>query len=277
MFFHVPRIVRYISDFVGKLSTHYLVENVEMTDDTKRIFTEYLDGIRPWKVDFNSGGCCASLMSRRRLYFTSVMPDGGQLGLNNFARANCIHPAKAEGKKVDDVLAALGFGDWKFANAIDGTLPTLTRREHQGGQERYIIQHREDTTRTRDAPQILNEDLLGFPLDHTKRGVDNRLLTEAERRLLLGNTFCVYHVQYLMKKMHEIICEPPSLYELGGKIPKLPQDLTADKLTQTDLSRKDEKLYSDTSEVISGILKFQDYDNNLKGTLWASLIPKRNA
>ena len=216
-------------------------------------------------------------MSRRRLYFTSVnsAPEGRRnpIGRNDFASERCIHPAKAEGKTIDDVLAAVGFGEWKFSNAIGGQLPTLTRRKEQGGQDRYLIEHREDSSRTRDAPQILNEDLLGFPRNHTQRGPDNTLLTEAERRLLLGNTFCVFHVQYLLKKMHGGICEPFDLRRQGLKMPRLPQDLCADMLAQTNLA--DRKMFSDAEKVINEILKFGDYDQKLKNTLWASLVPSK--
>ena len=281
LFFHVPRIVRYIADAVhpvwGQLCTHYLVENVEMSARNEKLFTTFLDNVPPWRVDFNEGGCCASLMSRRRLYFSSVesAPEGGRnpIGRDKFARAQCIHPAKAEGKTVDDVLAAVGYGEWKFANAIGGQLPTLTRRKEQGGQDRYLIEHRDDPTRTRDAPQILNEDLLGFPRNHTQRGADNRLLSEAERRLLLGNTFCVFHVQYLLKKMHGGICQPSDLRRGGLKMPRLPQDLCADMLAQPNLA--DRKLFLDAEKVINEILKFGDYDQKLKNTLWASLVPRK--
>ena len=281
LFFHVPRIVRYVADAVhpvwGQLCTHYLVENVEMSARNEKLFTTFLDNVPPWRVDFNDGGCCASLMSRRRLYFSSAKsaPEGRRnpIGLDDFARKRCIHPAKAEEKTVDDVLAAVGFGEWKFSNVIGGHLPTLTRRKEQGGQDRYLIEHRDDPTRTRDAPQLLNEDLLGFPRNHTQRGPDNRLLTEAERRLLLGNTFCVFHVQHLLKKIHDGICEPSNLRRHGRKMPRLPQNLCADMLAQTKLA--DRKLFLDAEKVINEILKFGEYDQKLKNTLWASLVPKK--
>ena len=276
LFFHVPRIVKMISDSksVGVWSTHYIVENVEMTERNQSIFTEFLGHVKPWKVDFNDGGACASLMSRRRLYFSSVMPGGGQIGLGDFAQSGCIHPAKNKGMGVDAVLSKLGWGDWKFVNAPNGTLPTLTRRKTQGGQDRYRIQRRDGAGEIRDAPQIINEDLLGFPLNHTRVGPDGRLLNEAERRLLLGNSFCVFHVRYLLKEMHSRICEPSMLEQNGGKyIQYLPQDLCRYKLRpdNRDLSRDQRKFYEEVQEVVTDILKFDEYEKRLEGTMYQYL------
>mmetsp|Transcript_31095 Transcript_31095/g.68887 ORF Transcript_31095/g.68887 Transcript_31095/m.68887 type:complete len:567 (-) Transcript_31095:106-1806(-) len=267
-FFHVPRIVKMISDTAGRWVTHYLVENVEMTRKNERIFTEFLSDVAPWKVDFNTGGCCASLMSRRRLYFCSLSPGGGNIGLSDFARSGCIHPAKMANKTVDDVLGKLGWGEWKFVNGRNGTLPTLTRREHQGGQDRYQIVRKDDETVIRDAPQIINEDLLGFNIDHTKVGPEDRELTESERRLLLGNTFCVYHVQHILKMMHERICDPEAVAANGGKIIReLPQDICSRKLGQENISISDRKLYGNVHYVVNDILKFGEYEEKTKGTL----------
>lgn len=92
------------------------------------------------------------------------------------------------------------------------------------------------------------------------------------------NTFCVYHVQYILKMMHERICDPTAVAANAGKwIDELPQDICSRRLGQGNISSSDRKLYNDVQSVVNDILKFDEYDKKTKGTLLmhASIGSKR--
>ena len=74
--------------------------------------------------------------------------------------------------------------------------------------------------------------------------------------------------------MHLRICEPSILREHGGKyIQHLPQDLCRYKLRpdNRDVSRDQRKFYEEVQEVVTDILKFDDYEKRIEGTMYQYL------
>ena len=196
LFFHVPRILWYFTKILkNKRILHFIVENVEMAPRNMCIFGEFLGGTTPWKIDFNDGGCCASLMSRRRIYWSSMQHEGGEVGIVDFLRSGCAHPARKEGKSLEDVLSQHNYAGYEYCNKENGQkverLGTLTRFAGNVGQEKYYIRRQKEHSDDPDfpaeeAPQVVNEILLGFPSDHTKYGEGDNFLSDLNRRKLLG-------------------------------------------------------------------------------------------
>jgi len=207
LFFHVPRILSYLfgADNLPNECIHYIVENVNMSKTDRKIFELFLGNRSPVEIDFNQGGACSSLMSRPRLYWCSFPMHSYSIGVDDFVAASrdfmCIHPAKLRNLTLNDVLQhhAPGYEFInRFTNKEVNTLGTLTRRNSQVGQELYWIRKKEgcviDGPFEQESPQSLNEDLLGFPIGYT--GGEDR--DDAQRRLLLGNSFMIFHVRYLL-------------------------------------------------------------------------------
>jgi len=201
LFFHVPRILRYITEtfedrkvFHYK-NVHYIVENVEMTQLNHNIFCEFLDDVKPLKVDFNSGGCSASLMSRRRLYWCSFHRKGGDIGFQDFKKLRCAHPAKMHDRSLEDILWNHGLGGYEFCDPKRQmkvvSLPTLTRFAGNVGQEKYNIRKKDESDGDVIPPPMeVIEDLMGFPdpFHHTK--LDNLIFCHILQ--LIPNQECIH-------------------------------------------------------------------------------------
>mmetsp|Transcript_27897 Transcript_27897/g.81951 ORF Transcript_27897/g.81951 Transcript_27897/m.81951 type:complete len:631 (-) Transcript_27897:164-2056(-) len=288
MFFHVPRIVKYLTDALAGIATvggneklrnkkivHFVCENVEMSNRDRMIFHEFLGGVEPWKIDLNEGGCCASLMSRRRLYWCSLMPMGGEVGFEAFRKTGCAHPALAEGKHLDDVLAQHDREGYEFCNKSTGRkvhrLPTLTRFIKNKGQDNYYIRPLSDlgkeecrsNERMVPAPEDINEDLLGFPVGHTKIHVDGKPISEKRRRMLLGNTFMVFHMKYLLLKMHHHTDLVKCKRKPVAFITKLPLEFCQEQIHRGNDIRRYRKIMS----VLTNELQFDDMEQERPGPI----------
>ena len=194
LFFHVPRIIHNLIDLLGHESrnVHFIVENVEMSTNDERMFTKFLghvidcrirEKIKPCRVDFNKGGCCSSLMSRRRLYWCSSVYQGREIGLDDFRKEKCLHNSlvgRNHKETLCDVLKRHGYPDYEYFDKDTGQsvshLPTMTRNKDNVGQSRYYIRKIQDGENNYydptkqsflEGPQSINEDLMGFPIGYT--------------------------------------------------------------------------------------------------------------
>eukprot|EP00978_Attheya_sp_CCMP212_P004032 scaffold8660_cov50-Attheya_sp.AAC.4 len=253
LFFYVPQIVRHITSEVEQILekagatkeklfysakgvVHYLVENVDIVNNRDRdVFTEFLGNKGSCRIDFNESGCCTSLMNRRRQYWCSFMPRGQEIGITDLKKygESCIHPAKRANKTLEDVLTVHGLDGYEYYNRKNGKkvkhLTTMTRFAENVGQENFFIRRIGTDVpfdQAIEAPQTVNEDLMGFPIDHTKVIVEGQELTEAERRKLIGNSFMIFHINFFLIKLHEHMLDPYNFYGEGNAYVKfLPHEI----------------------------------------------------
>ena len=226
LFFHVPRIIHTLIDMLGGESrnVHFIVENVEMPTKDERMFTKFLghiidchirEMIQPCRVDFNKGGCCSSLMSRRRLYWCSSVYEGRDIGLDDFRRNKCLHNSLLVGNSREtlcDVLKRHGYPDYEYFHKDTGQsvsyLPTMTRNKENVGQSRYYIRKIQDDEENYnptkqvfiEGPQSINEDLMGFPIGYTDASM------EVGSHLIFGNKCVLCFFFSSPKKLTLWIC-----------------------------------------------------------------------
>lgn len=276
LFFHVPRILSYLydADALPNASIHYIVENVNMSITDRKVFDFFLGNRIPVEIDFNRGGACSSLMSRPRLYWCSFPMHSYCIGVGDFIAASryfmCIHPAKLRNLSLNDVLQhhAPGYEFInRFTNEEVNVLGTLTRRNSQVGQEVYWIRKKQgsaiDGPFEQESPQSLNEDLLGFPIGYT--GGESR--NEAQRRLLLGNSFMIFHVRYLLWHLGNRILIRGRQLDQSFRI-RQPQMVCREKMNdQTTVDSRVSELLHDIKKLLSN-QGFDELDLEEKGTLF---------